>query len=458
MFGLIILSLSLLVILTNMPKIQTLLSQAGGKPANLIIDTQGIVGPLNTPWRNLAQGGESPDYRFAPVINQLQALRPKYIRFDHLFDFYAGVQKNSAGQIVVDWQKADALLSDIQVAGAAPLVVLSYLPPGLSADGDVTSVPANWDDWSDLIRQTIEHISGTNGLNLTNVYYEVWNEPDLFGQWKAGGTKNYFMLYEKTVRGAGKARNTRPFFIGGPATTSLYPNWLTKFMDYVNDRKLRLDFYSWHIYDLNPETYAAQIQQFDTLMRRYPAYIFRVEPVISEWGPASNIDPIYDSNTAAAHLVAVNALLPPTLKKAFIFEFQDGESSSGQTYWGRWGLLTSPSSGSLSKPRYQALELLNRLGDLELSVVGQGSWVKAIAGKDPNGAVKMVIANYDSEDRHTETVPLTFERLTPGTYILSTQFLGRSPQKQTFTVTGTSYQHSLALPPNAVVFLELATQ
>src|SRR3972149_1571123 len=49
--------------------------------------------------------------------------------------------------------------------------------------------------WQNLAQKTVEHVSGKAGLNLSNVYYEVWNEPDLFGGYKVYGGKNYLDLY-----------------------------------------------------------------------------------------------------------------------------------------------------------------------------------------------------------------------------------------------------------------------
>jgi hypothetical protein len=451
--GLLLVSLCLFSLLRNIGTVQTWFSQASGEPANLIIDTQGVLGTLPTPWRNLAQGGESPDFNFTSTLPKLRALQPTTIRLDHLYDFYAKVSKDETGQIEVDWTKLDALLSDINLATASPMLVLSYMPPALSRSGDMTDLPTNWADWTELVKLTVEHVSGLQNLNLTNVYYEVWNEPDLFGQWKAGGIKNYFTLYEQTVKGAQNAQLVQPFFIGGPATTALYPNWLTKFMDFVSANALRLDFYSWHIYNLDPDVFVQEAQQFDSLMRNYPAYLFKVEPIISEWGPTSSLSPMYDNNLAAAHLIAVSAVLPDTIKKTFLFEYQDGENDA--RYWGRWGILTSTTSGSIAKPRFQALSFLNRLGSQELSVVGQGSWVKAIASLDQLNSPKVIVTNYDPKDLHTETVPLTFERLSPGTHSLTTEFLGRLPTTTYFSIDTSTYVTSVDLATNSIVYLEI---
>ena len=78
-----------------------------------------------------------------------------------------------------------------------------------------------------MVQRTIEHYSGEKGI--ANVYYEVWNEPDLFGKWTMGGNKDYKKLYLYASRGAQAARVSQTFKFGGPATTGLYKNWLDQF-------------------------------------------------------------------------------------------------------------------------------------------------------------------------------------------------------------------------------------
>ena len=161
--------------------------QAGGTEANLIIDVTAILGPMPRPWRNLAQGGEDHNWRIGNLTGRIAALKPEYIRLDHIYDFYDIVQ-GSPGQITFNWTKFDLVIDDILKTGAKPYISLSYMPPTISS-GDILAYPNNWTDWQLVVQKTIEHISGTRGIR--DVYYEVWNEPDLFGSFKYYGDKNY---------------------------------------------------------------------------------------------------------------------------------------------------------------------------------------------------------------------------------------------------------------------------
>ncbi len=65
------------------------------------------------------------------------------------------------------------------------------MPPAI-AQSDIVSEPKRYEDWQIVVQHLIQHISGTRGIS--DVYYEVWNEPDLFGHWKYGG-KKIILLY-----------------------------------------------------------------------------------------------------------------------------------------------------------------------------------------------------------------------------------------------------------------------
>lgn len=448
--------LSLVSLRTNLNNIQTFFGFARFVPANLIIDTQGSLGPMVYPWRSLAQGGESHAYQFTPAQSQLAALKPEYIRLDHLYDFYQPVSRDAAGRLTYDWSRLDVILNQITAAGAKPFLSLSYMPTVLGSD--LTGPPNAYADWQAVVKATIEHVSGQRGLNLSEVYYEIWNEPDLFGNWKTYGDRNYLTLYESAARGANQAQNVNPFHLGGPATTAMYDNWVKRFFDAAATNNLRVDFYSYHHYSDQPNTYFDDIIQFYQNLQGYPEPLRSVELVLSEWGIDSRNHPAYDTNVSAAHAVAVASFILPTIKHAFVFEFQDGKDPAGQEYWGRWGLLTHSDFGSHEKPRYQVLKLLNRLGPDRISVVGFGTYVKALATRDLAGNHQLIIANFDPAGKNTETVPVQLINLTPGNYRLTTEFLGRLPTSTIISTTDTTLSYSLALAPNAVALLTLSPQ
>jgi len=87
--------LFLLIVLVSVPTSLVLLNQktnffnrASGTNARLVIDSSKFTGEKTESWRYLAQGGEEKGRQLLPVLSQVKNLRPKYIRIDHIFDYY----------------------------------------------------------------------------------------------------------------------------------------------------------------------------------------------------------------------------------------------------------------------------------------------------------------------------------------------------------------------------------
>jgi xylan 1,4-beta-xylosidase len=315
--------------------------------------------------------------------------------------------------------------------------------PATIASGDLVSEPRNWSDWQTVVQKTIEHYSGEKALD--NVYYEVWNEPDLFGKWTMGGKKDYKQLYLYSARGAANARGVKPFKLGGPATTGLYKNWLDYFLPYVLENNLRLDFISWHRYDLDIEKYTEDVESVDTWLDKHPYYA-NVEKIVSEMGPASDKESVNNSMMGAAHLIASAREFLFKIKYGFNFSVKDGPGNDNG-----WGIINSAGQ---TKPRYQALQMLAKLGDSRLAVTGEGSWVRAIAAQSDK-SYQVVVVNYDPKNSHSEAVPVSFINLTPGKFLLQQTTLGGITSKTEVATTEAVLQQQIPLTPNSAVFLEL---
>ena len=430
------------------------LSEATGEPANLVVQSQFPLGELPQPWRYFGQGGEdlSADM-IAPVVNQTKALAPKSIRIDHIFDGYDVVSKNDSGQLNFNWTRLDAIVNSIRQTGAAPMLSLSYMPPAISS-GSIVDPPRDWNDWALVVQRTIEHYSGT--LSIADIAYEVWNEPDLFGNWKTYGERNYLVMYQYSALGASRAKNVKTFKIGGPATTAPYDNWVDNFLKFVADNNLRIDFYSWHRYAKDPAVYLKDRDLIDGGLQRHLGLAAGLERYVTEWGPNSENDPAYDGMSGAAQLVAMIRVSLGQIDRMYTFEIVDGKNAEGQEFWGRWGLLTHPSAGAKIKPRYQALQFLNKLSGTWLNVTGEGDWVKAIAARRPDNSLAILVVNYDWSGWHREEAPLTISGLTPGTYALSRSLLGGGTVSEAVNVGADGLLTTkIPLLPNNIVLVEI---
>jgi xylan 1,4-beta-xylosidase len=452
--GMVVLVVGVLVAVSQIQVIREFFSQASGEPANIVVDTQAVLGPMPRPWRNLAQGGEAFDWRLEPLVPKVKALKPEYIRIDHIYDFY-DIVKGTPGNLTFDFSKMDPVVDDILATGAKPYIALSYMPPAI-ASGDIVSAPKNWADWQLVVQKTIEHYSGTKGIS--DIYYEVWNEPDLFGGWKYYGDKSYLTLYTYSARGAANARNVKPFKLGGPGITALYKNWFHALAKHAVNNNLRLDFFSWHRYNLDIDQYKQDMTEARTWLADYPQLEPTLELHITEWGHDSNNHAGYDSGYGAAHTVAGAIEMVGIVQRAFAFEIQDGPDPAGQTNWGRWGMFTAVKAGATAKPRYYALQMLDSIGDQRLSLQGKGYWVKGLAARNAAGNTEVLLANYDRNAKHVETVPVTFTNILPGSYTVTKKFLSGQLTTEKVATTAAALQINVAMPVNSVAKIELKAE
>ena len=452
-FFLLLVVLSIPLTLYLLQEGGNILTTAFGKKADLVV-IAGVSysdGPSGV-WKNLAQGGEEKENMLTSVIEQTKQLTPSYIRIDHIFDHYEIVSIDPTGNLVFNWTKLDKIISDIVATGAKPFLSLSFMPPALSKSGSVTDISKDWRLWKDLVQKTIEHVSGKNALAISNVYYEVWSEPDLFGDFKLSGDKNYLTLYLHSARAANNASNVLPFKLGGPATTNLYRNWFYRFLQFAKENNLRLDFYSWHKYSEDVNQFEKDRSALDDWLSDFPEFRNK-EFIISEIGHNSEVDERHDGKFSAIFTLASSALLESRLNRVFLFEIKDGPGE--KKYWGRWGILTHEKFGEPTpKPRYRAIQFLNQmLGDRVL-VGGQGTWVKAFA-KNERGIIRVLVVNYDPRAKHTEAVPITFLNLPTTNFTWRRiDFLG-GKRERTITIPASVWSTVEFFEPNSAAIFEV---
>lgn len=441
-------------------------SRAASIKANIVVDVSKTSGKFPDRWKALAQGGEEAGVRMlADVVSQVAGLYPRFIRLDHIYDFYDVVSRDPQGHLDFNFNKLDQTVCDIYHTGAKPFFSLGYMPPTMSDDGSLVGKPKSWPEWSLLVQKTIERYSGQGTVlpcgNLgnfwkTDIYYEVWNEPDLetFGKWKYSGGKSYSDLYFYSVQGANQAQNVLPFKIGGPVTTALYKNWIQKFLDYVSINNLRLDFISWHHYSKKTDDYEQDVINLNNWLGESPAYnkYENLPRIISEWGYDSEKNPIADTSVGAAHtLASIRNFITANIEAAFLFEVKDGPSPS-------WGILTHD---GVEKPRYRALEMLNALEGNQVFIDGEGTYVTALASTTP-AKTSVILTNYDQSGRNNEAVPVTFKNLVPGKYNLTKTFLD-GKKETTLNLDAPTGEidliqdKSIIMPPNSIVLIELTS-
>jgi len=428
----------LLILIYFLPKIYLdLRKSASGTLANIVIDTQNVGSNLSPAlWQNLAQGGEEPTDMIKPIISQLRLLRPQLIRVDHLFDYY----KVDKGNGNYDFSRLDEVVDSIIKTGAKPLLSLSYTPD--------SKEPSDWNQWNNLVKATAHRYSVEK--NISGIYYEVWNEPDLFGGWHYAKSPNYSTLYINSARAVADGAKGATYKVGGPATTGYYNNWVKSLFANASKNKVPLDFISWHKYTKNISDYLKDFDDLNKILSDYPEY-FDIERLITEIGPSSDPDIWYDNELSGIHLISLCTQLSGKIHRLFSFEAIDGPSPRSDKSTG-WGIITHDGK---TKPRYHALLFLNQISGPRLPSSGDGSWVTSFSTKK-GSTIQSLIVNYDPIQKHSETTPIIYQGLSPGQYqIKITPYQGKSRQK-TITVASSTYTESLYLEPNTSFILELS--
>lgn len=422
-----------------------------GTKAKLTVNLTGATNETSYAWSNFAQGGEEHERMLEPVAFKIMSLQPDYIRIDHIYDFYEPVKRDSTGKLLYDWQKLDTEIQIILATGAKPYLSLSYTPSVLSS-GSELDMPNNLSEWEHIVKATIEHVSGINNMGISDVYYEVWNEPDLFGDFKAGGGKDYLQLYKYAALGAQSTTNTYPFKIGGPATTGLYKSWFDNLLRFAGNNNLRLDFYSWHRYSVNIKDFEGDILNAKSWILRYPKYI-DTELIISEAGHDPKVNVSYDNSFSAIHTLALFASTFRKIPKIFTFELKDGPGP--KQYWGRWGILTNEIYGEpVEKPRFHAFEFLNRMKGDSYPVYGQGTWVKAFSTRKGD-VIRLMLVNYDPYGAHYENVPINFVDVPYQKFIFRrNNFLGQVVDNQ-IENGGSNWSTLQLMEPNSAALFEI---
>ncbi|MCX6706276.1 MAG: glycosyl hydrolase [Candidatus Woesebacteria bacterium] len=273
----------------------------------------------------------------------------------------------------------------------------------------------------------------------------------------AFGTKNH-RTHKRKALGASRAVDTLSYKFGGPATTGYYDNWMKELLDFISENNLRLDFISWHRYSKNLDDYLSDVAKARSLLADYYD-LGTKETIISETGPNSENDPVYDNAFGAIHQIATSAVLQNEVTRTFTFEIKDG-ANSDKKLWGRWGLITHEKFGTPEiKPRGNAIAFLNNMiGGTKLNVFGQGSWVKSLSKKLNGGITKILVVNYDPEGMHDEVVPIMLVNLPSGNFSFKRiDFLGDSLLQDVAT-TSAEWSTNQYFKANSAAIFEIVSK
>lgn len=147
--------------------------------------------------------------------------------------------------------------------------------------------PKDYRKWAQICEHIIRHYNEgwADGFRYGIRYWEIWNEADLDARpdrlnkrtW-SGTPEEYFALYEVT------AKHLKACFpqlrIGGPALATR-EEWAEAFLTYLEENRVPLDFFSWHIYCTTPEKMIQKNNRIQAMLDRHG--FGSAENILNEW-------------------------------------------------------------------------------------------------------------------------------------------------------------------------------
>ncbi len=374
------------------------------------------------------QGGISAEPMIDMHLNELRNLKFKLIRL-FLQDYFEVYPKRG----VYNWKLLDRSVDAILAAGAKPLMCITFKPKILFPEIDQKKVePNDLKQWEKLIYELVKHYNTDKKYGIE--YWEIANEPDIG---EAGGCPylftpaNYPGFYEHTVKAVKRADPAAK--VGGPALANYKSPILPALLKYCSNKKVPVDFVSWHMYNDDPENFKNSILHVKKLLKNYPK--LKCETTINEWNvsfgaslmkhlalpeyqPCFIIEVINNmieqglSNCCYYHIRNVNGS-----KDTYSFLSRNGAAGAadGQNYL--FNLLGLFDYQGIMRPAYFSFKLLSRLLGKKIILKKQNSHVKALAAYDPyQEEVNILLWNFAVKAPKKEKIKLKLTGLKKGTY------------------------------------------
>src|SRR3984957_8281997 len=178
----------------------------------------------------------------------------QYVRFHAIFHDEVGVyDEDSEGKAVYNFSYVDQIYDGLLENHVRPFVELGFMPVKLAAKPAFqafwykpnVSPPKDWNKWDDLITHFARHLIDRYGIDeVSQWYFEVWNEPNLDFWGGEPKDQTYFQLYDSTARTLKKVDQRLP--IGGPATAQAA--WVDRFIRHAEENGVPVVFVSSHVY------------------------------------------------------------------------------------------------------------------------------------------------------------------------------------------------------------------
>jgi hypothetical protein len=392
------------------------------------VDVSADIGPLEL-WRHsVGHGGVNSEPLPERVVAGAAKLRPRLVRIfiQEFFSIYPEHGK-------FDWKRLDPYMDSFARTGAKVVAAITIKPKPLFPKID----PAVWrptdvEEWQRVIAAMVRRYSVDRPIVT---HWEIGNETDIG---ENGGCpylipdpKDYLDYYRMTI--APILATFPKAKVGGCAVATAGSDYLPRFMELCRQRRLQLDFVSWHLYSDDSAQHAALVKKYRKLLE--PFGKDRPEMMVTEWSkgfdPVSIEEMAFDPRRAALTAAAILAMNDAGLDWSFYYHLWDQacrvdefkpffrEPNIMYHHWNeaphRFGLF---GVGQEARPQYYVFQLLAKLGSRRLKAACDASDFRILAARRDDGAVGVLIVNCDRAASADRVTKVRFSGLTPGRRVL----------------------------------------
>ena len=355
----------------------------------IIVDTHAVSHPFPHYWERMFGSGRASLSLRDSYRRDLRTVKDatgfEYVRFHAIFHDELGLYDEDAeGKPVYNFSYVDQIYDGLLENGVRPFVELSFMPKKLAAAQVLQSFwyqpnvspPKDWNKWRDLVSHFAQHLVDRYGIEeVSQWYFEVWNEPNLDFWAGKPAEVTYYQLYDVTAQ-ALKSVNAR-LRVGGPATAQAA--WVDRFVRHDVENHIPVDFVSTHVYGNDS---AKDVFGTDEAVSRTQMVCRAARKVHDQIAASLRPDlPIiwseynasYKNETAVTDSVFMGAWLADTIRQCdglsemmAYWTFSDVFEEQGvvkQPFYGGFGLIAED---GLPKPSFNAFKLLHRLGENRL--------------------------------------------------------------------------------------------
>src|ERR1700732_4908294 len=367
-------------------------ARAQGQRETIEIDTKAATRPFAHYWERMFGSGRAilalrDSYR-QDLREVKGATGFEYIRFHAIFHDEVGLYDEDAnGKPIYNFSYVDQIYDGLLANKVRPLVELSFMPKKLTSDPNAlhafwykqnVAQPKDWHKWGQLIDAFTRHLVERYGVDeVSQWYFEVWNEPNI--DFWVGNPKEetYFQLYDQAALAI--KRVSPRLRVGGPSTAQAA--WADRFLAHCKEKNVPGDFASSHVYgnDKAEDVFGTheKISRNEMVCRsvkkvhdQIGASAYPKMPLIwTEYNAA------YDNETQVTDSAYMGPFLANTIRECdgladimSYWTFSDVFEEQGVVktpFYGGFGLLAER---DIPKPAFNDFALLHRLGDTRLDV------------------------------------------------------------------------------------------